>query len=1111
LLVSDGGTWGRSTGARVQIILAFAFVLAAFVFPAVASADSSAGAASDTPTTTQGQLASGATASRGSTPGQSEGSGNGAQESTPKETTETSEDAASSQSDVETQTPASTTTSATTTETPASEKQTPAGKTNPVADQASGATAITQTSEPTPTRVTSEATSSETTPSGEAAGAAEPEPSSTTEQTTTIDQGASATAVAEQTGGTAGQANGVGNGQANGFGNGEANGQGNGAGNGTGNGTGNAFGHGNGAGNAHSDVRVEQPGTGEGTSQGNKATAQAKATATAAVDMDGTTTAAQAADASAKAVQSEIGNVQVSVRIDSPGNDGAVTQANEANAASSASTGLQAGETTDASGQATADATAVQDGVANTVVSVRVFSPGDDGVVRQVNDAGATATADDEATATAVQDGVRNTYVGIRVESPGERGAVEQSSVADADTTAGGLVTVVSEGINTVVIADIKAPDLSVPDRTTVWEWTWQWSGDEADLTGKPFVVSGNTWEWSWGDVPEGTVVEREATTADVAGTWTWDWSWERELPGWAWEWRQQATLACATCVWIWRWDWQWKGQPPATPSSPPTDAPPTGAPEQSSSVTAVAEAHVDAAVNQVVVQDSEGANQFAGQIADAEQVADASALARQRLDGAGIVSIVFEGDRSLVVTARATTATWIDQSLGQGGGVAGDGMLDQWSGQQAVVLQAAFAEALGEQSASAAADGHGAVLADAVAVSGNEQWGVQTGLLGDGLLDQWLGQQLIVAQVAGAAARTTQTLDKIAGAVATAKSVSANLSLVAQAAAQDAARGAGIGSQTVAQYAQVVQDALVLATTSQPVNTSTRLATSNAGAINRSMTVQGAAQWMNGSSFLDLQDIAQQVAVTQEAFAVSSSTGGIGGSARTVNCATTQQSAGQGIGSFVSVDTDDLTSFCVPPSQATGELGPDGSSGTSSSGSPGSLGSSGSVNVAVMTLEDEILIGHGTARFRAAPSSVVTATSAAAAAATRSISESAGESASESAREAAIAAAGRAAALSQVSSQISSPVPSQAGFDSRPKGSPGADTVAGESPLPWTGGPPPGWATAFADAAAAFGGSGIAAILAFLVLTPPLLRRARDGAVVGRPVSVSVPIDVPV
>ena len=111
--------------------------------------------------------------------------------------------------------------------------------------------------------------------------------------------------------------------------------------------------------------------------------------------------------------------------------------------------------------------------------------------------------------------------MGIRVESPGERGPIGQSSEGDAETTPGGAVTVATDGIDTVVIADILAPELTLPvagvGGTTVWEWIWTWNADESTLDGGA-LVSGTSWNWTWDDLPGGTIVEREATADEQAG-----------------------------------------------------------------------------------------------------------------------------------------------------------------------------------------------------------------------------------------------------------------------------------------------------------------------------------------------------------------------------------------------------------------------------------------------------------------------------------------------------------------------------------------------------------------------------------------------------------------
>jgi hypothetical protein len=134
------------------------------------------------------------------------------------------------------------------------------------------------------------------------------------------------------------------------------------------------------------------------------------ATATATTD--------QAADATAGAAQQQPTNVVVIVRIDSPGNDGAITQSNVTvatpDAANDATTSQEGGadqaastEEPSASDQeasttqeASSAATATQDDAGNLVVTVRIASPGRDGAVTQTNDAVGTS----EATNTSVTD-----------------------------------------------------------------------------------------------------------------------------------------------------------------------------------------------------------------------------------------------------------------------------------------------------------------------------------------------------------------------------------------------------------------------------------------------------------------------------------------------------------------------------------------------------------------------------------------------------------------------------------------------------------------------------------------------------------------------------------
>jgi hypothetical protein len=136
----------------------------------------------------------------------------------------------------------------------------------------------------------------------------------------------------------------------------------------------------------------------------------------------------QSADADAKAVQIKPSNTATSIRVLSPGDDGDVTQSNNATAVGIAANGNKTEQSIDQSqggssyepakaedgksvhpsgssytqiaGQeagnyqkADADATAVQVKPSNTVTSIRVLSPGDDGDVTQSNDTTALAAA----------------------------------------------------------------------------------------------------------------------------------------------------------------------------------------------------------------------------------------------------------------------------------------------------------------------------------------------------------------------------------------------------------------------------------------------------------------------------------------------------------------------------------------------------------------------------------------------------------------------------------------------------------------------------------------------------------------------------------------------
>jgi hypothetical protein len=108
----------------------------------------------------------------------------------------------------------------------------------------------------------------------------------------------------------------------------------------------------------------------------------------------------QTAGADSSATQDQPVNLVISIRIDSPGDDGPISQANVvvagANGANGASTEQgsgSSGQNASTDQQAAANTTVSQDNAGNYVVVVRINSPGNNGPVSQTNAAAATSNA----------------------------------------------------------------------------------------------------------------------------------------------------------------------------------------------------------------------------------------------------------------------------------------------------------------------------------------------------------------------------------------------------------------------------------------------------------------------------------------------------------------------------------------------------------------------------------------------------------------------------------------------------------------------------------------------------------------------------------------------
>jgi hypothetical protein len=174
---------------------------------------------------------------------------------------------------------------------------------------------------------------------------------------------------------------------------------------------------------------------------------------------------------------------------------------------------------------AAADAAAAQLGAANLDLSVRIDSPGDNGAVTQTiaaqADAAPTAAqAADTAQATSAQAGTTqvaptNVAVSVRIASPGTDGPVTQTSTADAaaqtaapDTApaAGGTAPAPSAASAEAPVAQAATPTQPIPATTggasvpSVWTWNWTWTCGDTTAPGTTQTIDTGIqgWIWTW-------------------------------------------------------------------------------------------------------------------------------------------------------------------------------------------------------------------------------------------------------------------------------------------------------------------------------------------------------------------------------------------------------------------------------------------------------------------------------------------------------------------------------------------------------------------------------------------------------------------------------------
>ena len=264
----------------------------------------------------------------------------------------------------------------------------------------------------------------------------------------------------------------------------------------------------------------------------------------------------------------------------------------------------------------------------------------------------------------------------------------------------------------------------------------------------------------------------------------------------------------------------------------------------------------------------------------------------------------------------------------------------DQWGGQQVDVVQVGHAESATSQhdalltgAGSHSAIGH-ASAGGTVAV---DQW-IAAGRDGRRRRPRAVGRPAH-ARRAGCRRRVDRRPGRdgaaraSTGGTASASASAGGLALVDQAAEQTAVRSRRRrASQTAAQLVFVGQDAFAHATTAQQAGTAGSPARIERGNRRRPGGCRpgGVAGGSRPVRPRPSGDLLQQSIVVQTATAVSTSNGGIGGSAVVVNCAVTQQGAAQSIGAgAASVSSADLTAFCFSPEPARSVAGPRACSAT--------------------------------------------------------------------------------------------------------------------------------------------------------------------------------------
>ena len=474
--------------------------------------------------------------------------------------------------------------------------------------------------------------------------------------------------------------------------------------------------------NINATVRVLSPGENGPIHQTNSSTATAAAGAT------GPATGTQVATPTATSTQVTPVNVNVSIRVGSPGNDAAVTQGNTSTAvAAPVDPNLIDAAVTDlpangpnSSGDVENASSVIQD-LAQCSADETDCISSSSGSPQGITGPGGSAA--DNSIASATQDSPSNVNVSIRVASPGANGLLTQLNGASATGLASVETVRNPDNLGVAIVVPGLPKDVVIPTGSdTPWNWNWNWTTGSAPTDPGATPISTSDWAWNWTPPAESSPSASSAPQG-TPGMWTWTWTWTRGEWSVTWSYQQ----AC-DCSWTWNWTWVWPADSPSAPTSPTSVLlpPPPANPQifQTNDSTAAAAALTTFDGSQEMTISSDGASdatqyqgitsiQSATASADAGQVDPRNTIIRT----AGAIEGIKQQNR----VAAASTAGAFDtatQTLEQTQTGTDDGAVHSVASTQVIgTLQTATSDAVATQA-------HALNLAHVWSqASGNQAW----------------------------------------------------------------------------------------------------------------------------------------------------------------------------------------------------------------------------------------------------------------------------------------------------------------------------------------------------------------------------------------------------